>query len=373
MKFRITMQNVKVKMVRIFVGLLVLALQFSLVNIAYATNPEARAHYEKGKELLYSGDEGMGPHIYEAITAFEKAIQIDPDLVNAYLLLSDAYRKTLIPLEYQSAEWKEVLRKSKNLIRKAVKIAPENTKVLDKYLMLVKDRAEIIKIYQKMIELEPDHAYAHATYAYQLYLLGNKNKAIKEYLTHVRINDKDKNGFIHSEYIGKLWGLLTEQDRKDEAVELMKRFLLGPYPPAVVSTTLRNTIDTSTYTEDKYQSIIKKVNQFQSYGNDKYYQQAQGFLDMDQLTEAMETFSQHIEVNPYNTRYYIEFAKSLASHSYYKEAYGVYESLLDSELKQSDKCFRVRNLRLRVDFIGSDRSLPKKIVKECGHKVVLIQ
>ena len=365
------MEHLAAALARIFLALVFL--QFSTGVFADSSKDEAQAHYEKGKELLYSGSEGVNPHIDETINAFETAIRIDPDLVEAYLLLSDAYGYLLVPLEYQSAEWKEIKQKSDDLIRKAVEIAPENTEALMYYSSLVKDRAEYLEIYRKIIEIDPDHPEAHARYAHILNLVGRKDEAIEEYWIHVRINDKENNGFIHTEVIGIMWDLLTEQNRKDEAVDLMKRFLGGPLPPAVIYTTLRNTIDTSAYTEEKYQDVIMQVNQFKSYGDDTYFRRARGALSAGQMNGAMESFARHIEINPFNPRYYNEFARSLINRGHYKEAYDVYESLLDTELSKSQKCSQLGNLRLRVDFIGPDRSLPKKLVSECGHEVVIVQ
>jgi tetratricopeptide (TPR) repeat protein len=353
--------------------LALIVLQFSMINFGYAANSDAQVYYEKGKDLLYSVAEGTGPEVLEAITAFEAAIRLDPDLVDAYLLLSDAYGKTLISLEYQSAEWKEVKKKSDDLIRKAVEIAPENTKALIYYSSLVRDRAEYLSIYQKIVELEPDHPEAHASYAHILNLMGKKDEAIKEYLIHIKLNDKKNDGFIHREYIGTLWDLLTERNRKAEAIELMQRFLEGSYPPAAIANTLKNEIDTSAYTESEYQDVVRRVNQFKNYGDDRYYRQAREALDAGQLDEAMKFFAQHIDINPFNARYYHEFAQSLISSGHYKEAYSVYESLLDSGLKKPHKCNQLDDLRLRVDFVGPKRSLPNKLIKECGHEVILIQ
>jgi Tfp pilus assembly protein PilF len=169
---------------------ILLLLVFSLaalnlnINSIFAENAAAGDFYEKGKELYYSGAEGMMPEKDKAIENLEKAVQLDPALVDAHMLLGDAYWDKSFAYKSTATDSKKWQERAEIEYRKAVALDSQNPETYYKLLTVLND-AEREAVLSRIIKLDPNHPRAHEVLARILDHKGNVDQAILEYQKHI--------------------------------------------------------------------------------------------------------------------------------------------------------------------------------------------
>lgn len=356
-------------MLRILLGLI--ALQFSLVNIAHSSDIEEQAYYEKGKELLYSGSEKGGAEVLEAIDALEKAILADPNYVDAYLLLGDAYRKRIFSLDFGSPEREKWRKKAEEQYRKAIELEPANPEAYNKLTYVVDFKgSEILELYNKIVRLSPDHPNVHLSYGQILESKGEIDQAISEYLLHININLRNKTYISESEFF-RVSNLLVRQGRLDEAVGILNAYIDNS-GKRIAANQLEG-LDLSPFSGGKYNDFMAKVEKVKNYHDRSHFDNAIRLLEEGKLDEAMQEYWLQIEINPYAYAFYQEFAEALEKQKYYSQAYSVYESLLDSDNFVPDKCRTVYHLDIHKDALSPDSQLLTKLESVCKSKITFME
>ena len=173
-------------------------------------NLSATEWLERGLELFRSGNET------EAEKAFGKAIELNPQYADAYILRGSAY----VDLgDYQKAI---------EDLNKAIELNPKDAGA--HYLRgIVYGRfanyRQAIKDYNKAIELNPKHASAYINRGDAYNDLGNHQQAIKDYSRAIKLNTKDAEAYFNR---GNTYGRLSDyqQSIKDynKAIELNPQY-----------------------------------------------------------------------------------------------------------------------------------------------------
>ena len=291
-------------------------------------------------------------------------------MVEAHVLLSDAYWEKSFQFKWDSPEVELWRGKAAESNEQAIRLSPRDPSLHYARLRGL-NGPEYLEILEEILTQFPDYPPARRSYASYLKRDNKPERAISEYYRYFDLVAAAE-GEVHERDYAQLWSLLTHQGRKDEAITLLNSFM-DSKPPQTVAHTINAFFDIDSYTEAEYRETIRKATGYKNYDSDTIYRQARGILNTGQLNAAMNVFSEHIEVNPFNTHYYLQFAQALINREYYREAYIVYELLLDSELEERYKCNRLGDLKLRVYDIGPEGNLWKKLKSVCGYDAVLVK
>jgi serine/threonine-protein kinase len=144
----------------------------------YTENADAYELYLKGR---YYWGKITRSETRKSLQFFQQAIDVDPDYALAYAGLSDAYRT--LPIAHDTPS-KDAFPKAKAAAMKALEI-DESLAEAHVSLGFIKfwfdwdwDGAE--REFKRAIELNPNEAYAHFSYAHLLSNLGRHNEALSE-------------------------------------------------------------------------------------------------------------------------------------------------------------------------------------------------
>ena len=365
--------KVSQKVVLIILSLLFI---FSMsTKVAYAQS--AIDHFKMGKKLFIDNHPKGGAYDRKDIEkgipqkSFEKgieellmAIKLDPELVEAYVALGDAY--ILKPLWAHTYEERKKYRekyrkKAEEAYKKAIELDPQNPETHYRLLMVLEDESEIEKIASKILELDPNHPEVHAGIARGLEQEGKIDEAIIEYQKHIEINI-NKNKYINEGIYFRLAELLKNQGRKREAIEVIKQYINSD-SKHIVASQLRQRFDLEPYKE--YKEFVSLVEKIKNYGNKEHINKAYELLDKDRVADTMKEFKLHININPYEVTHYIEFGKKLEKKGKHKEAILVFKSLLDSDNSIDDKCRDITWLVRDTRIFNKDKELLQQIKKMC--------
>jgi tetratricopeptide (TPR) repeat protein len=142
----------------------------------------AKNNLNKSKVFHDLGIAYLERHIYDkAINAFNQALAIDPNYLSAYLNMGYAYQhKKDFPMAIRAFE-------------KALILDPKSAKLFNTIGLLF-DKMEkpdiAVKAYKKAVQLDPTYANSHYMLA-QLYRnRGIIDKAVAEYIKHIRIQEQ---------------------------------------------------------------------------------------------------------------------------------------------------------------------------------------
>ncbi len=339
-------------------------------NEAYSKNSTAVVHFENAKELLLSGSEGMGQEVLDAIKELKTAIKMDPNFASAHELLGDAYLKMGLSFQRNSKERKESFELTEEHYRKAVALDPDNPDYLYELAQFLEDQTEVFEILKTIISSSPDFAPARKSYARRLENRGEIELAIGEYQKYLDLVAKS-GGYASENAYFRLWGLLINQNRHEEAIGALSQYI-DVERKHIVAEKLRR-LDFSSLSVEQYSHFLEKVNKIKNFENRVNIDEAYKLLGANNLQEAMEKFLEQINVNPYAANHYREFAQALEKKGHYKEAYIVYEKLLDSDNQVADKCWYLGNVRLQKKFVSEDGSLPSKLKSICDSKITFVE
>jgi tetratricopeptide (TPR) repeat protein len=143
-------------------------------------NPDAYEAYLWGR-LLW--DKRTPDNLFQAITYFQRAIDIEPNYAPAYAGLADCYF-LLGSVPYTALPPGEAFPKAEANARKALELdsslAEGHISLGYSALIYRRDFAESEKQFQEALQLQPEYAPAHYFYAYYLTAIGRINEAISE-------------------------------------------------------------------------------------------------------------------------------------------------------------------------------------------------
>ena len=154
--------------------------------VAYSRSLEAHELFLKARDYLNKSDPRTGgtlPNAREAITFYEQAVKADPKFALAFVELSRAWM-TLGYSEPDGISNKELLPHAKAAALKAVALDKQMT---DAHLALAGlhysieyDWANAERAFKLAIQLAPNHATAHGSYAAYLGSMGRFDEALAE-------------------------------------------------------------------------------------------------------------------------------------------------------------------------------------------------
>jgi adenylate cyclase len=186
--------------------------------------PEAYRLYLKGRHLLNARTEES---LHQAVSAFEEALERDPDYELAYTGLADTHA-VLALLEFVSP--KQAFPRAKAAAEKALEIDKDLAEAHTS-LGVVKfqydwDLAGAEKEFRKAIELHPNHAPAHQFYADCLKASGRFDEALAEMRQASQLDPLSlsiNTGIGHVLYLSRNYDRAIEQYR--ETVKLDPNFV----------------------------------------------------------------------------------------------------------------------------------------------------
>ena len=118
-----------------------------------------RAWMDIGKDLLQRNTQ-----VPYALVCLREAAKLEPENIEAHLLLGDAYR-IQGQLDKALAAYQKALKvdpENEDALQKVLKIQPENIDVLEKYIKVLEtkgDKEELIKAYNRMVTITGDRDY----------------------------------------------------------------------------------------------------------------------------------------------------------------------------------------------------------------------
>jgi len=149
------------------------------VTSSYADNSESQRHYLLGRFHLAKRDIR---EFEQAITEFEKAIEVEPGNALAYSGLADAYGLT--PIYNRSADPKVYISRARTAVLKAIEL---DDQLPEAYASLARiqsfyerDFPAAESSFRRSIELDPDYANARIWYSQHLSVLGRHEEAMEQ-------------------------------------------------------------------------------------------------------------------------------------------------------------------------------------------------
>ena len=149
------------------------------VTRSYADNSESQRHYLLGRFHLAKRDIR---EFEQAITEFEKAIELEPGNALAYSGLADAY--ALTPIYNRSADPKVYIPRARTAALKAIEL---DDQLSEAYASLARiqsfyerDFPTAEGTFRRSIELKPDYANARMWYSQHLSVLGRHDEALEQ-------------------------------------------------------------------------------------------------------------------------------------------------------------------------------------------------
>ncbi len=118
-----------------------------------------RAWMDIGKDLLQRNTQ-----VPYALVCLREAAKLEPENIEAHLLLGDAYR-IQGQLDKALAAYQKALKvdpENEDALQKVLKIQPENIDILEKYIKVLEakgDKEELIKAYNRMVTITGDRDY----------------------------------------------------------------------------------------------------------------------------------------------------------------------------------------------------------------------
>ncbi len=176
----------------IFSGLVLLALAISTAGCGWFQKLQARDQLNKGVNAFRNAN------YPQAIERFKRAIQLDPDLINARLYLASAYMSQFVP-GAESEENKRNATAAENGFQDALQRDPNNQMAIQSLGFLAysqKNFDEAKKWYTKLIQLNPRNREAYYTIGVMNYWTAFQSDAEARAKTYMRPDDpgpiKDK-------------------------------------------------------------------------------------------------------------------------------------------------------------------------------------
>jgi TolB-like protein len=149
-------------------------------------NIEAYNLYLKGR---YYWNKWSPENVKNAITLFHQAIELEPDYVAAYASLAGCYIFLAVS---GISNPNEAYPKAFEYAEKALALDENNPDSLQSIAMVNflfnKDRDKAVKIFDKVLELNPKHADAHHFYSMLLCVVGDLKKALAEIKAALQID-----------------------------------------------------------------------------------------------------------------------------------------------------------------------------------------
>lgn len=184
-------------------------------NISGTDSNEAYDAYVRGVEHF---DVMNAKELATSIGLFEEAIAIDPSFVRAYSILASAQLAYTIMTGSQGAEGEAMIEKAIDAANKAVELdenAPAAISVLGR---LTENRVIKKQLYERALELDPDHTITLMRYALQIAVPDGDLPRAEAMLRRVlEIEPYDANAR------SELAFLLFAMDRQDEALAQIER------------------------------------------------------------------------------------------------------------------------------------------------------
>jgi tetratricopeptide (TPR) repeat protein len=156
--------------------------EYKGLPITVSKGNEAQAYFNEGERYRMKGD------FRNAIKCYEKAKNVDPDYLRAYVNMGNVYMESLYDFE-----------KAGKTFMEALEIAPGNPRVLYNMGLLylnLKQKAKARKYFLKTLEVDPNHADAHINLGYIYGMELDYEKALSEYFAALPSNRKSS----------ELWG-----------------------------------------------------------------------------------------------------------------------------------------------------------------------
>jgi tetratricopeptide (TPR) repeat protein len=357
-------------------------LLFSIyAHSATGTGVVTNAHYERADEIrqelryLLAQSGRITPQMKEladeAVRELDMSIQMHPEYTAAYKLQITLYEDIVLADERNPSRINEIKAIIEQRTLRLAELDPGNPKhAMELYRLKSRSDPERESIIKNIIASYPGYAPAYRHYAQDLSYKGEAQEAIETYQKYLRLQ-YEQGETPHRDSIRELWKLLTEEQRKDEAIKMLDRYIdSGASPHAMVQVV--EWLDFSDYPKSQYPELHDKIRRVKNYASYSDLEQAQQFLKNGQLTEAMESYRRQIEVNPHGMGAVKPFAEELEKQGHYREAYRVYEDLLDSGIPRVNKCLKLKKLDIRIDYLEPGSQLPEKAVKICNTWVTLM-
>jgi len=208
-----------------------MALSFIACEKLNISNLRANYYFNKANQLFKEGKYS------KAIIEYDKVVQANPNLKEAYRYIGESYKKIYVPSKKDTPENMERAEKALVALKKAYEIDPDNKNIIyslgDMYDLL-RDEVNAEKMFLRIIELEPGNMnnYYIAAEFYQRYASENKDlkkKAEHMYLRRIETDPDNVQGYAYmANYYDKLPPAEFKGKFDDALAYLQKRLVLEP-------------------------------------------------------------------------------------------------------------------------------------------------
>ena len=320
--------TVKMKKKYIIPLLVVLALLVLPGSIVFG-NDERNFYYDLGVSYYDKGN------IDEAISAWEKAIIVNPEFAAAYYNLGNAYEEKGLLKEAVSA-WKKVIeitpfdidvyfnmgvaytkrgmfREAAKILKKAIEINPEDPEAHYSLGIVFVNTGKLdnaIEEYNYTIELSPDHAEAYYSLGNAYYDKNMLDSAHKSYEAAIRISSN------YADAYNNLGSVLFEKGMIDEAIDAWERAIEINPNFADAYYNLGNVYD-------EKRLFCKAVSEWR-----KALEVDPDTKEKRLFSKAISSWKRALEINPDMVDARYNLAAAYTKNKMYKEAISEYKQIL---------------------------------------------
>ncbi len=319
--------------------------------------------YRKGQQLideLHSQGEGEGTKdgYDKAAKEFEKAIALDPNLVNAYLALAQTYwNKSLYPSS--DRERAELQEQALALYQKVIAIDPSHAEVYYQLSFRIQNGSDRFFYLKKTVELDPQHPWAHGQLAEALVARGEVDEAFTQYLLHLEV----------SPYRGRQDGFngiwfarsLTQAGRPQEAIKILERLLMLE-PRAMQRCFVFAQVNLESYRA--FPAFVEQVEQLLPYCTKlEHRNRAVALIHEGKTTEALQELHLQLKANRHYPETYRLLRDLYEADGQQDKAQAIIVRYLEVEKDEAEQCRAFKRLHSRYKRI--DQQIMRKLRAEC--------
>ena len=221
----------------------------------------------------------------EAEAAYKKAIEIDPKYAPAYRDLGELY--------YFAGQYDKALSTFKQYVDMSEK-TPETRAKYASFLFLTKDYNNTLAEVQEVLKEDPNNTTMNRLLAYSYLELGQPEQALKAMETYLSKIDPSKLIATDYEYYGRI---LSKNNQNAKAIEnLNKAIELDPSKPELYYELANAYANEKQF--DKAADVYKAKMEKLGSSNTDNYQMGRTYMKAEQYQKADESFSKITESNP---------------------------------------------------------------------------
>jgi tetratricopeptide (TPR) repeat protein len=298
----------------------------------------------------------------KAIEQLEKAIELNPELVDAYLALALAYWNKSFVGGLTQEERAGLRQKAAPLCQKVIAMDPENTEAHYWLASYIGDREERVQLLERVVELDPQHPEAHRKLA-RVYLDDKRfDEAVEQYLIHMEVSPYRgrEDGFHHTGFAGKL----AKTGRLKEVAQIYEELLVLTRDESRFERCLLfRSLDVELYAA--FKELVATAKKLKPYcTNLEHSSRAIRLENNGKFDDAIREWELQLEENPYYEGTYTSLPNLYLKQGQPEKALEVVTKYFEIDTDPLYRCRQYRTMSRK----GYERFAPKimgQLKKEC--------